>query len=465
MTPSPFPCCLEGPAAWLPQARYALQMLLQPLGLAPTWVPREDLHSTGLYYGPTPDGLGDAVWTMPVQEATLAYFAHRRPYPPTNVAWSTWDGTQVPVLFALADGTPDLIAGAFFWLSGWQEWTNPVRDRHGRFPYAASLQKAWGVVDVPVVDAYRELLAEALLARGVALNRRTWHGKSWALCPTHDVDYLRKWRPGILYRETVPYFLRNARREPLGTRTRRLGRAVQDWLTPGDPYRTSLERMQAEVEKRGATATYFLKAGAHEPYDVPYPLHRGYMHRRLLDLQSKGFEIGLHPSYFAYAHPGYMQQEAAHLAEVMGTAPTAVRQHYLCFEAPTTPRLQAGAGFEVDSTLGFAMQEGFRFGTCHPFQLFDIPRNAPLPLWEMPLLLMETTLFNRRHLTVDEAIAQTRTLLHTCRRFGGVCVTLWHNIIYDPLDAPGWHRHFEATLDDALELGAFVGSLQAARAG
>ncbi len=402
---------------------------------------------------------------MPVRADTLTYFEARNAYSQDAVPWTHWEDLKVPVPFALADGQPDLIASAFFWLSGWQEWTNPVRDRHGRFPYAASLQNVWDVVEVPVVDVYRELLADRLLNQGMMLNRRTWNGKSWALCPTHDVDYIRKWRPGILYREAVLYFLRNGRKEPLGTRARRLGASIKDWLTPGDPYQISLARMQAEVEKRGGTATYFVKAGAHEPYDVPYPLHRGYMNRELQALQDKGFEIGLHPSYFAYSHTGYMKQEASHLAKVLGAPATSVRQHYLCYEAPTTPRLQATAGFQVDSTLGFAMREGFRYGTCHPFQIFDIPRNIPLELWEMPLLLMETTLFNRRHLRVEEAIEQTERLMHTCRRFKGAGVVLWHNILYDPMDAPGWHRHFEATLDAAVQKDAFIGALQSAWAG
>ncbi|HMB93256.1 MAG TPA: hypothetical protein VKP65_20560, partial [Rhodothermales bacterium] len=154
------PCCIEAPADYLPKAQYALQMLLLPLGLEPAWVEKEALGKQGLYYGP--DATQDAeVLTILLNPRTVSFFASEARYQPEQMHWIEWKGERWPVLFGEAD-TPrgDLVASVFFWLSGWQEQTTTTRDRHGRFPHAASLQAQWGTTTRPAVDAYREWLAE-----------------------------------------------------------------------------------------------------------------------------------------------------------------------------------------------------------------------------------------------------------------------------------------------------------------
>lgn len=452
------PCCIEAPAPYADRARYALRMLLLPLGIDPVWVGRDDLAAPGLYYGPDPDAVAPSRLRVRLRPDVPAFFDARTPLlRPAD--WIEFDGERWPLLFGTA-AEPDWIASAFFWLSGWQEHVVRERDVAGRFPHAASLQARLGTTTRPVVDAYRTRLAADLAARGVPLRPRTWHGAGWAFCPTHDVDALRKWRPGILYREVVQHALLNRRREAVAVRARRLARGLADWLTPGDPYRTALVRLMEETRQRGGTATFFLKTAARGAYDVPYR-EGPFLRRCLRDFRRHGFEVGLHPSYFACDHPAYVAEERARLAGWIGEPPVSVRSHYLRF-APVTARLYEAVGFRIDSTLGFAEHEGFRHGTCLPFQVFDVEANRPLDLWEMPLVLMEGTLFNRRFLSPEDARRVTDELLATCRRFGGVAVMLWHNAIWDDLDHPGWGRHFTETLDEAVRQGAALLSLRAA---
>lgn len=459
----PLDCCVKAPPALMPKARYALRMLLLPLGLTPRWVAREALSGPGLYYGPRGEALPAGCVGIPLLAETAAYFAERTAYPAHRVKAVEWGGERWPLLFGEA-GAPDLVASAFFWLAGWQEHTVPERDRHGRFPYEASLQAALGTALRPAVDAYREMLAARLEAAGVQLHRRTWGGADWALCPTHDVDYLRKWRRGLVYREAVPYLLLGARGDAPAARLRRLGAVLRQWARPGDVYREALVRLHHETRRRGGTATFFFKTGAHGPFDVAYPLDDPFLRARVAALREDGFEVGLHPSYHAHTHAFYLADEAARLAELTGARPVSVRQHYLRYAPPTTPRLHARHGFRIDTSLGFAGQEGFRHATCHPFRLYDVHANAPLDVWEMPLAVMESALFNRRGLDPDGAVAQTKAVMETVRRFRGVAVLLWHNILWDELDHPGWGRHFEATLDLAAAGGARIASLQAALA-
>ncbi|HYE95594.1 MAG TPA: polysaccharide deacetylase family protein [Rubricoccaceae bacterium] len=428
----PLPCCVEGPDTFLPKARYALDTLLTGLSLEPLWTDREGLGDGGLYYGPEPGAVPATALRFRLAPETAAYFAARTPYDPHQIGSLSWNGTCWPLMFLFgADGggaedgvlEVDPIASAFYWLAGWDEHTTTARDAHGRFPYEASLHARLGTIRDPLVDVYRGWLGDTLQQRGVPVERRLWAGKAWAVALTHDVDFVRTWRLRTLV---------------------------------NDPRQLLLDGFVDAAEARGASSTFFLKAGATAREDVPYRLASPDLLRLLGRLQEGGFEVGFHPSYFAHDHPGHLRKEHDRLAAALGAPPTTVRQHYLRWTAPTTPRLQAAAGLALDSTLGFAAREGFRRATACPFRLFDLDANAPLDLWELPLSVMDTTLFAHRGLQVDEAEAQVEAVFAACRRVGGCAVLLWHNEPYTP--------HHDALLgrllDRALNDGALVAGLK-----
>ncbi|MEX1054855.1 MAG: polysaccharide deacetylase family protein [Rhodothermales bacterium] len=431
-----------------------MRSLLAPLGLEPEWTLRDNL-TAGIYYGIESPALPD-VASLHFSPAAEDAYAALEPYDPGDVTWFESREGRLPSLFADGEGHPDLVASSFFFLSGWQEASVDVRDEHGRFPFECSLQMQYSLAHVPVVDAYREVMAEQLVRAGIELKRRLWGGKAWALCPTHDVDYLRKWRPGILYRDLVrPLFTAGSLRE----RRIRLS-AVVGQLIGGDPYRDALRRMPREVLDRGGTGTYFFKAGGADPHDVSYRIDGRYTSRVLGNLKSRGFEIGLHPSYLTPDAPTMMKDEKRRLEAAMGERVISVRQHYLRFDPLETPRHHESAGFGIDSTLGFSEHEGFRRGTCLPFQLFDLEEDAVLDLWEMSLLVMDSTLFNRRGYSLAQAMEATKRLAEECRRYGGAMVVLWHNILWDELDCPDWGTHFTETLDLARNEDALIASLE-----
>lgn len=459
MLPAPrhhLPCRLDVPDVLVPKARYAVEQLLVGLGLAPRWV--DAVPPDGLHYAAEPHAAAGLPLALAPDAATVLAGPQRLP---ERMAWWSWGDEAWPLPFGTPEA-PDLVASAFFWLSGWQEAAVPERDRHGRFPFAASLQAHLGTATRPAVDAYRAALAERLAAAGLPVAPRRWAGRAWALVPTHDVDYLRKWRPGMIRREAVHYLLRNHRGEPLPQRAARFGHFLRDWLRPGDVYREALERMPRETAARGGHGTYLFKTGAHGPHDVPYAPDGRYLRRQVAALVRDGFEVGLHPSYHAHDHAGRLAEERARVERLAGAPPASVRQHYLRWTAPATPRLHARAGFAIDSTLGFAEHEGFRHATCHPFRLYDLAADRPLDLWEMPLALMEAALFNRRGLDAGAARAATAALAATVRRFGGALVGLWHNTLWDELDHPGWGEHFTDTLDLAAEQDALIDGLAGA---
>jgi hypothetical protein len=354
----------------------------------------------------------------------------------------------------------DIVASAFFFLSCWQEITSTERDQHDRFPVSASLQHQRGLLHTPIVNQYAQLIRAELerLVGGPMPQIPRFRGKDFAICMTHDVDYIRKWTLGIIYRELVQYLLLGKGGKELGNRLKRARAFFQTISARDDPYRLSLEKILTVEKDAGIHATYYLKTGATSRHDVSYRINDGYGRNLVTSLETAGHEIGLHPSYNSFTSSKKMGAEKENLNHVVRAKAKGVRQHFLRFKIPETWRVQAVLGFEHDATLGFPGHEGFRAAICHPFRSYDSEKDEVIGIWEVPLLAMDGTFQSYRNKSAEESLEIIKELILTVKKYHGVGVLLFHNTCYDQLDFPGWWRVFESSLEFALAEGAFVGS-------
>ncbi|MGA9365686.1 MAG: polysaccharide deacetylase family protein [Bacteroidota bacterium] len=354
----------------------------------------------------------------------------------------------------------DIIASAFYFLSCWQEITSPERDRHERFPASASLQHRHSLLHLPIVNQHIMLLRKEL--EGLSGQRLPqlprFAGRDFAVCMTHDVDYLRKWTLGIVYRELVQYFLLGREGGDFGRRLKRLRAFLKALSVQGDPYRSSIGRILKLEKESGVHSTFYCKTGVTSRHDVSYRLSDGYGQSLLKMLAGDGHEVGLHPSYNTFLDRKRMRVEQERLECALHVKPVGVRQHFLRFRIPETWKIQAELGFVHDATLGFSDHEGFRAAICQPFRPYDADNDGVIPIWEIPLLLMDGTLQSYRNKSADESLEIIKNLIMTVKKYHGVGVLLFHNTCYDGLDFPGWGSVFEESLRFSMEEGAFVGS-------
>jgi hypothetical protein len=357
-------------------------------------------------------------------------------------------GADIQMLFPVTSAAHmpfDLPAAAFFFLSLHEQWTSDVRDGFGRFPASASLLGSRGLLHVPVVSQYGHLLREALRARGAPVFSGARFGAATtAVCMTHDIDYLSKFTPGLVFRELVKNFLFNRRSVALAERVQRLREYLSFGLRGPDPYLFSIDRMLDGERSAGMQATWLFKAGGNDKRDVTYDVAGPRARNIITRLQAEQHEIGLHPSFNAHTDEEMFAREYSKLRRVGGNSIVSVRQHYLRFDYPRTWRVQISNGCGVDSTLGFAEHEGFRNGCCHPFIPFDLERNEAMPLWELPLMVMDGTLAGYRGLDCDEGLQRIHVLLDALVAEQGAASVLFHNTAFDAHDFPGWGDVFDA---------------------
>jgi hypothetical protein len=362
-------------------------------------------------------------------------------------------GTTLPALFgtpgpiASVDGngislSADLLGSIFFLLSRYEELAQPFDgDDHGRFPHEASVAHRGGFLDLPLADAYADLLAAALVRLWPRLPIRR---PSFAVVPTHDVDlpYARR-IAGLRgqLRSSAGDVLK--RRDPV-LATRRLGSALGLLAERTDPYQTFGFLMDA-AEAHGLRATFlFLAGGAGGPLEGTYRLDEPGVVRLLREVHGRNHGIGLHASYAAADRPGTVGHEAEALAAAVRSAgvvhaPGGVRHHFLRW----TPRLWAqadAAGLAWDTTVGYGRALGFRAGTSRPYRTYDLVARRSLALVERPLIAMDATISVYLGAGPEAALASVVALAGQCRRFGGELVLLWHNSSVASRGERAWYR-------------------------
>jgi hypothetical protein len=436
-------------------ARYALTML----GMIAGYRLRFVREGAALHYGPAVRE-GSAWLPAAVDAQRLLLAKGALPLSPVD---QDAHGQPFLSLFPVSHAAPlssDIVAAAFFFLSLHEQWVSAARDRFDRFPASASLLGARGELARPVIAEYAGQLRALLQSAGHRASAAPrFDGRNAAAVMTHDIDYLSKFTPGLLFREVVKNFLFNRRHVPAAARLQRLREYLGFAREHRDPYVLSVRRMLAVEEERGIRGSWLFKAGGRDKRDVSYRLEGARARRMLALLREKGHDIGLHPSFHAHTDEAMLRREQQRLCAAVRGDLRSVRQHYLRFAYPQTWRQQSAAGFFVDSTLGFAEEEGFRNGSCHPFLPWDLERGEALPLWELPLTVMDGTLAQYRGLSPDDARERIDALLRTVAEAGGVAVLLFHNTAFDAHDFPGWGEVFTHAADEIHQGGFYAGTL------
>ena len=420
------------------------------------------LRHFALAYEAVPEGLiGYANNHFPIEitEAAGSFFQRRAPYPAAP-NYREWAGRPVPFFFDAQPAAPllamapgrvrigaDLISAAFYLLSGWQEYYSDARDRHGRFPYAASVQQQYGFVTMPVVNYYFDVLRAAVEhVTGRPLRPRRWAGDApFAAFISHDLDYLRSgWK--------AP-----AKAALLAGQLLGFGRQLWRHLTRPDAW-DNLEAVAAAVASYGAHATFFLLPASRPAADgTPNADYRltPQLNQRLGRLHRQGAELGLHGSIGTATSATRLAQEIPLLPQ----PPAGLRFHYLRWEPRLTPTLLeqlVSTGLRYDSTLGFAEHFGFRHSYCHPFFPFDFTRDCAHSFLEIPLQVMDVTLHHPNYLQLqaEEIVPALQPMLAEIEKFGGVASILWHNDHFDPANTVTGPRQFAAIMEHLKQRGA-----------
>lgn len=292
-------------------------------------------------------------------------------------------------------------------------------------------------------------------------------GYRFMACLTHDVDHpiLRKHRfdhtlAGFLYRSTLgSVWARCKGRAGWRQMMRNFAAAfsvplVHLGIWP-DWWRASLVAYGTLDHGKGSTffvipfkgrpglpwngKVYPKRASTYAPADIANELN---------ELRAGGCEVGVH-GLDAWCDQELGQRERGAMAALTNGSEIGVRMHWLFFDG-NSPAVLEAAGYSYDSTVGFNQTVGFRAGTAQAFR----PLNASR-LLELPLLVMDTSMFYPSYLGLDVTAAQplVRALLECTGRFGGAFTINWHDRSVAP--ERQWDGFYRWMLAELQERGAW----------
>jgi len=283
-----------------------------------------------------------------------------------------------------------------------EEYDPGGRDEHGRFLHTASKHG----------DPVEPRVSEFLFGKGF----RPEHpdGKSFAVFLSHDVDLLK---PMSLSWLRLP----------------RIGKKVLKSVSRKFRTAWAFDDTLRLEERYGAHSTFFLMALEKGDEEFDYRLSE--LSEETSMILDKGFEVGLHGGLSAFRDKVALATEKERMEKILGRKVVGFRNHYLKIEVPLTWHLLSEAGFAYDSTLGYAETIGFRNGMCHPFRPFDLNTNEYVDILEIPLGLMDGSIYSYMKLDSAGGWERTRPMIDRVAECGGVLTVLWHNTYMagDPL--------------------------------
>jgi hypothetical protein len=317
----------------------------------------------------------------------------------------------------------DIVAATFFMLSRYEEYKISSKDKFDRFPIEKSSAFRQGFLLQPVVDEYA-----MILRAWIRFLKPGWEPeiRSGKILLTHDIDFIR----------TLPNLRKVVRSMGRKIKSDGLLNGVNDvikvWHNERkDPssskYLQSISSLCDLSEENGLESIFFFKACKPGFYDSGYDINQKALKPVINKILDRDFGIGLHPSFHSYQNEKRIRDEKLSLENAINKKITECRQHYLRFKVPVTWDKQIKAGIKVDNSLSHAEHVGFRCGTCHPFEPFDILTQQVLNITERPLVVMDTSLRDYMDLSINEAKLLVLKLAKLCANVEGDFTILWHN--------------------------------------
>lgn len=325
------------------------------------------------------------------------------------------------------------LPGLLFWkLCRLEEIANQNLDRHKRFSAINSHAFKFAYLDRPVVDEWMNILSQVISRQwpSVVLKKH-----SAEICLSHDVD-----RPSRYGFATPKTFTRRLLRDIANLNFQTVMAAPSIRLSSSrklhrlDPYNT-FDQIMTISERLGLKSCFnFICGYKITRFDADYDIRCPSIRKLMREIDSRGHEIGWHPSYTTIDNPGRLRFEIDLLRSVceeegISQEVKGVRMHYLRWRQPwPLPHLD-DLGLKYDSTLGYADEPGFRCGTCFEYPVFDLHNSRILRIRERPLIAMDTSMLNPIYMNNHKGSPQKKilNLKRNCQAVEGQFTLLWHN--------------------------------------
>ncbi len=324
-------------------------------------------------------------------------------------------------LIEFENGTPDYLGTAFYMLGCLQEYDpDSTKDQLGRFQYSESYQTRYQNTGKNIVQHCFDKLSEKL--------RVSTSQTPSKFFLSHDIDSVY----GALFQDGF-YALKHGRIDIILKLIMNTAIQKPDWLNIDQ-----IMKLESEYDVRSTFFWIVNKRKAGELENADYKFTSPQIQHVLDNIRNNGFENGLHKSISSDSFEIEMDQ--------FQSTPIANRFHYLKFHLPDGFNQIEQSGIKLDASLGFAEHIGFRNSYGLPYNPYNVAERKPYTFVEVPLHVMDTTLFKYNKKNAADAWPIILNFFET-NKSNCVLSVLWHNNFFTNYKYRGYLQLYKNILE------------------
>lgn len=449
------------------KAKYVFSTYCYILQLNPKFFYGETRKPIDIYYGSKLNTHYPVI--IKYNRGTNDFFMANKYYPQFKVRFNNYKNEKIPFffsdpgsIFSVGDKTAqinkDIIASGFYFLSCWKEYINKQNtDPDIRFKYKHSMQYKWDFAEVPVVDAYCDMLDNILeLSLPNYVRSSMWRDEhSFCMTLSHDIDYWDVWNKEQ-YTKIMKYNKDRLKLNPL----RSLYKIIGHYLTKKSfkPVQAMQKILKKESLLNVKSTNFILVQDNSDDARRTYFSNDEYKNQLKSVFSTQ--DIGLHGSPGSAYFIKETKKELERLQKLF-PRPFGYRSHKLSFQYQASFNVLEKMNLKYDASLGYWEHIGFRAGISYPFYPYDIENDRPFNILEIPLIVMDATLISNIGMSLNPFIASYRLsrLIQRAKKFHSHISILWHNNTFDNIDFPWWSWLYWSLIKRAKINNAWVCSL------
>lgn len=266
---------------------------------------------------------------------------------------------------------------------------------------------------------------------------------------SHDVDYIEKTLQLRLKQTAFNFFKTYKSALSPILLTEQAKRTVKFFFSNPSYWQFDYwENIETEAHIRSVFYVY-AKTGKQNPkawlLDPSYDIAKNrVLQSRLKSLIRKGFEVGLHGSYYSAIDGKLLSKEKTVLEKSIGAELQKTRQHWLRYDEKITPYIHNEL-FKYDATLGWNDCMGFRSGIAGRYRPYDHKNKRPFDYMITPQLIMDSHIYDYGADHVKCLEEKALRILEGLKQFKTPHISIsWHQRVCSK--DYGWHGLYEQIL-------------------
>jgi hypothetical protein len=337
----------------------------------------------------------------------------------------------------------DIFAASFYLISRYEEYLPHEKDKYGRYTHVGSLAFREGFLQIPLVNIWIQEFRKALQKKFPNL---LFRHLSFKFIPTYDIDiaysYLHKG-----WKRNAGGFLRSVVK---GQWTGFRDRVEVLFRKKKDPFDSYEWLDSLHLYCRLRAYYFFLVAREQKSYDKNIsPDNQAF--QNLVQYHSKGYTIGVHPSWQSGDDESLLKEEIELLEFLSEKEILHSRQHYIRIQLPLTYRRLLKTSVEKDFSMGYGSVNGFRASVASSYYWYDLEHDQESGLMLFPFCFMDANSYYEEKCNPQQALAELMHYYHAVKKINGLMITIWHNNFLgtDP-EFAGWREVYEVFLKEEI---------------